>query len=653
MTSRLKSIFKRQSSQPNRSTENTKNHSQDICEEINDMPKVTFLNGDLSFPEDSKTADRSVILRKKHGRRRHRTSLGAIDEILQCAICNERFKVPKMLPCQHTFCLKCLESQALNNKETPFRCSTCFLKIEDCSPDKLPTNMYIENMLKIVGNTAEKSEKNMPRSLVVSFATEAIKCSKCSAVCRSENRCEHCRQVLMFCISCSPEHVEALKEELDVIAEHLENTACKIDSRIKEFRNKIDTLKENIDKEIERRISQLKKECDERLQKVSEILIKGEKSAAEIKQRIFITQVEVIEQKSGIYDSITDDQEKIKIFLHLHTKMMELMEVVSDWEPEFSITECSMSKAKDHRSEIAKIKPNLNLQYKIKSFIPKVVSEHKTMQRPSGLAFDLSRDYVYVACSGIKPKILVLDKKLKMLRRFQHADMIAPQRVAFLEDTDEVYVTDKWKHCVFVFDRKGEFLRQMCNKSQEEGKLRSPEGISTHPRQRLLYIADSGNDRIVILDSDGSYQGSIGTTETSATTVNKAGKAVSISVNHLNQPTDVVVSLTEVVVADSGNHKIKIFNHKGILLHSIGGLGVMRGFFRSPEVVKLDNKGNIIVGDSGNGRVQIFSRQGELLKSFGEKGSKAGQFSWISGLVIKPNLEIIVADSKNNTLQLF
>lgn len=225
-----------------------------------------------------------------------------------------------------------------------------------------------------------------------------------------------------------------------------------------------------------------------------------------------------------------------------------------------------------------------NTFYRSKSFIPKVVSEHKTMQRPSGLAFDSSRDYVYVACPGIKPKILVLDKKLKMLRRFHHADMIAPQRVAFLEDTEEVFVTgtilnfyigwkfvkikspliqsasllDKWKHCIFVFDRKGEFLRQMCNKSQEEGKLRSPEGISTHPRQRLLYIADSGNDRIVILDSDGSYQGSIGATETSATTVNKAGKAVSISVNHLNQPTDVVVSLTEVVVADSGNHKIKV-----------------------------------------------------------------------------------------------
>ena len=72
MNSRLKSIFKRPSSQPNRSTENTKNQSKDITQAMKDVPKVSFLNEDLIFPQDSKIADTSVILRKKHGRRRHR-----------------------------------------------------------------------------------------------------------------------------------------------------------------------------------------------------------------------------------------------------------------------------------------------------------------------------------------------------------------------------------------------------------------------------------------------------------------------------------------------------------------------------------------------------------------------------------------------------
>lgn len=78
----------------------------------------------------------------------------------------------------------------------------------------------------------------------------------------------------------------------------------------------------------------------------------------------------------------------------------------------------------------------------------------------------------------------------------------------------------------------------------------------------------------------------------------------------------------------------------------------IKNYFRTPEVVQLDNRGNILVGDSGNSRVQIFSRQGELIKMFGAKGNKSGQFGWISGLIIKPNLDIIIADNKNNTLQL-
>ena len=73
-------------------------------------------------------------------------------------------------------------------------------------------------------------------------------------------------------------------------------------------------LKENIDKEIEGKIVELKKERDERLQKASEIFSNSEKSAEEIKQRICVTQVEVIEQNSGMLDSITDDQEKVIIF---------------------------------------------------------------------------------------------------------------------------------------------------------------------------------------------------------------------------------------------------------------------------------------------------------------------------------------------------
>lgn len=39
-----------------------------------------------------------------------RDSFPALEELLQCGICLERLSRPRMLPCQHTFCLNCLKS---------------------------------------------------------------------------------------------------------------------------------------------------------------------------------------------------------------------------------------------------------------------------------------------------------------------------------------------------------------------------------------------------------------------------------------------------------------------------------------------------------------------------------------------------------------
>ena len=35
-------------------------------------------------------------------------------KLLECAICLQRLKIPKMLPCQHTFCENCLQNLVVN-----------------------------------------------------------------------------------------------------------------------------------------------------------------------------------------------------------------------------------------------------------------------------------------------------------------------------------------------------------------------------------------------------------------------------------------------------------------------------------------------------------------------------------------------------------
>ena len=54
-----------------------------------------------------------------------RTLERTISEETTCSICCDQFKDPKMLPCQHTFCLKCLENVAKLNDPNTVDCPLC------------------------------------------------------------------------------------------------------------------------------------------------------------------------------------------------------------------------------------------------------------------------------------------------------------------------------------------------------------------------------------------------------------------------------------------------------------------------------------------------------------------------------------------------
>lgn len=108
-----------------------------------------------------------------------------------------------------------------------------------------------------------------------------------------------------------------------------------------------------------------------------------------------------------------------------------------------------------------------------------------------------------------------------------------------------------------MFDHKGELVRRMCNKGHGESELRSPEGIAFHPERSVLYVADTGNNRVQVLEKDGAYLDSIGpkSKQTKGTVrFRRTGPIAS----QLNQPTDVAVTTTRIVVADSGNHNVKV-----------------------------------------------------------------------------------------------
>ena len=77
----------------------------------------------------------------------------AISMMLECPICQEQFTEPRVLPCQHTFCLHCLEKIREHQSTTEsIPCPVCRATyyLTTAGIDDLPKNIFAANLIDIV-----------------------------------------------------------------------------------------------------------------------------------------------------------------------------------------------------------------------------------------------------------------------------------------------------------------------------------------------------------------------------------------------------------------------------------------------------------------------------------------------------------------------
>ncbi|XP_053974764.1 E3 ubiquitin-protein ligase SH3RF3-like isoform X1 [Hylaeus volcanicus] len=77
-----------------------------------------------------------------------------LNDLLECSVCLERLDTSsKVLPCQHTFCKKCLEEIVSTHRE--LRCPECRVLV-DAKVDDLPPNVLLMRILEGMRNAAPK-----------------------------------------------------------------------------------------------------------------------------------------------------------------------------------------------------------------------------------------------------------------------------------------------------------------------------------------------------------------------------------------------------------------------------------------------------------------------------------------------------------------
>ncbi len=178
------------------------------------------------------------------------------------------------------------------------------------------------------------------------------------------------------------------------------------------------------------------------------------------------------------------------------------------------------------------------------------------------------------------------------------------------------------------------------------GQLQNPRSVAFGPDGEL-YVADTGNHRIVVLDPDGEPQAAWGSF---------GGEVQPGGEPQLNEPWGLAVADDgSVYVADTWNHRIQRLSSQGEVLSSFGSYGASEGLdsFWGPRDVALDEEGRVFVADTGNKRIVVYDAQGQPVTSFGGGGEALGFLDEPVGLTIGPAGRVYVADTWNQRVQVF
>lgn len=163
-----------------------------------------------------------------------------------------------------------------------------------------------------------------------------------------------------------------------------------------------------------------------------------------------------------------------------------------------------------------------------------------------------------------------------------------------------------------------------------------------------LFVADSRNNRIVHLDSLGSFLNAFG----------GYGNVLDgeIPGGLMNEPWGVAVGPDgNVYVADTWNHRIQVFTPDGQFLRmwSVFEVNGLPDGFWGPRGITIDQTGRVFVTDTGKQRVVVFDSNGTYLTQFGSIGLEAGNLDEPVGIDISPDGKVYIADTWNYRVQVF
>ena len=188
------------------------------------------------------------------------------------------------------------------------------------------------------------------------------------------------------------------------------------------------------------------------------------------------------------------------------------------------------------------------------------------------------------------------------------------------------------------FTMEGKLVYAVGGRGTEEMKFSNPTDVAVGKNEKV-YVIDSNNKRVQILNGDGTYCSYFGFPHL---TQKKDDAPTALAIN----------SEGNLYFVDSRNNCVHVFSSIGEPLFKFGKSGswIERGTLNHPTAIAIDAEDDVFVGD--NFKISIFDKAGSFIRAFGERGTQPGQFDGIKGMHVGKRGYLYISECSNNRVQI-
>jgi streptogramin lyase len=201
-------------------------------------------------------------------------------------------------------------------------------------------------------------------------------------------------------------------------------------------------------------------------------------------------------------------------------------------------------------------------------------------------------------------------------------------------------VADTWNYRIQKFTFDGKFVKMWgSGPSIGQDGFYGPRGLAVDSLGRV-YVADTGNKRVVIYDGEGTYLGEFG--------------QPGMGLGQMDEPVAVAISPDGLVyVTDTWNQRVQVFSPDGSgLVYTAIAEWPVEGWYgdslENKPFITVDAIGDVSVTDPEMCRVISFSSTGQPVRVW--DGCSAGGFALPSGIVSDGSGGLWVSDARSGTL---